>query len=418
MERTAHPGRATYGTQPDCADSAHPMAQGHGFCLVGRFAEAAACFRDAIAAAPASAMAHNNLGWALQGQGMNDAALLSYNAALALDPALILARANLAFLLAHLYNSIGKLQQARAMWLALVELYPEDGEVIDQLIGTALRLHDLPDAARWADRYAALAGPASRVTPGKLVHDRKQARYLRAQGLAGAECADGKIAYRYPAPRVDGGALSPASTGAEAGYLQNQPRMVVVDNFLVPAALAQLQQFCLASTVWQRDHYAYDRLGAFFRDGFHCPLLLQIAEEIRAVFPQVIGRHPLLQMWGYKYRHDQPAMPPHADFAAVNVNFWITPDAANLDRTSGGLVIYDQAAPAAWDFDAYNRQGGRIAAFLAASGAASTVIPYRCNRAVVFDSDLFHATAPLAFRPGYAHQRINITMLYGERKAR
>ena len=44
----------------------------------------------------------------------------------------------------------------------------------------------------------------------------------------------------------------------------------------------------------------------------------------------------------------------HADFAAVNVNFWITPDEANLDPESGGLVIWDKPAPLEWDFAQYN----------------------------------------------------------------
>jgi hypothetical protein len=33
----------------------------------------------------------------------------------------------------------------------------------------------------------------------------------------------------------------------------------------------------------------------------------------------------------------------------------------------------------------------------------------------VFDSDLFHATAEVRFRPEYEHRRVNVTMLYGER---
>ena len=36
----------------------------------------------------------------------------------------------------------------------------------------------------------------------------------------------------------------------------------------------------------------------------------------------------------------------HADHAAVNLNFWVTPDDANLDPSSGGLVVYPKAPPA------------------------------------------------------------------------
>lgn len=35
----------------------------------------------------------------------------------------------------------------------------------------------------------------------------------------------------------------------------------------------------------------------------------------------------------------------HADSATVNLNFWLTPDEANLDPTSGGLVVYPKVPP-------------------------------------------------------------------------
>jgi hypothetical protein len=105
----------------------------------------------------------------------------------------------------------------------------------------------------------------------------------------------------------------------------------------------------------------------------------------------------------------------HADFAAVNVNFWITPEADNLDPHTGGLVIYDTTAPPSWDFETYNRRPDVIANYLGRQGARAITIPYRENRAIVFNSDLFHATAAIHFRPGHEHRRINVTLLYGDR---
>lgn len=35
----------------------------------------------------------------------------------------------------------------------------------------------------------------------------------------------------------------------------------------------------------------------------------------------------------------------HADSASVNLNFWVTPDDANLDPDSGGLVVYPKVPP-------------------------------------------------------------------------
>ena len=53
--------------------------------------------------------------------------------------------------------------------------------------------------------------------------------------------------------------------------------------------------------------------------------------------------------------------------------------------------------------------------FLKNAGAESITVPYRCNRAVIFDSDLFHETDRITFKDGYTNRRINITMLYGWR---
>jgi len=71
------------------------------------------------------------------------------------------------------------------------------------------------------------------------------------------------------------------------------------------------------------------------------------------------------------------------------------------------------------DFHEYNNPnaGQNIRDFLAKSGAKSVTVPHRANRAVIFDSDLFHETDQIAFKEGYLNRRINITMLYGLREA-
>jgi hypothetical protein len=105
----------------------------------------------------------------------------------------------------------------------------------------------------------------------------------------------------------------------------------------------------------------------------------------------------------------------HADEAAVNVNFWITPDEANRDPEHGGLIVWDKAAPLDWNFDRFNNDADAARRFLHGADARARTIPHRTNRAVIFDSNLFHATDRFAFRPGYTNRRINITLLYGRR---
>ena len=108
----------------------------------------------------------------------------------------------------------------------------------------------------------------------------------------------------------------------------------------------------------------------------------------------------------------------HADAAAVNVNFWITPNEANCNPESGGLVVWDKEAPDDWDFAEYNNDKNKhkIQKFLEDSGAKPITIPHRQNRAAIFNSNLFHKTDAIDFHDNYESRRINVTLLYGHRQ--
>ena len=129
-----------------------------------------------------------------------------------------------------------------------------------------------------------------------------------------------------------------------------------------------------------------------------------------------------MQLWAYKYdcraRDKAPfdGISAHADFAAINVNFWITPKSANLNKLSGGLVVYNSEAPQEWDFKTYNSDDKRIREEIAMRGGNKNVIPYNENRAVIFNSNLFHETDNIDFKDGYENRRINVTMLFGKRE--
>jgi hypothetical protein len=56
------------------------------------------------------------------------------------------------------------------------------------------------------------------------------------------------------------------------------------------------------------------------------------------------------------------------------------------------LVVWDVPAPLGWDFTKYNDDVPAARDFLAQAGARPVTVPYRANRAVIFDSDLFHVS--------------------------
>jgi tetratricopeptide (TPR) repeat protein len=184
-----------------------------------------------------------------------------------------------------------------------------------------------------------------------------------------------------------------------------------VDHLLTPEALAQLQRFCLRSTVWRRP-YPPGYLGANPESGFFSPLLLQIAAELRQAIPELLGELHLNYWWSFVCQHQRPGIDIHADHSDISLNFWITPDSANLQPGGGGLDVWDVAAPADWTFDDYNSGGRDIRAFLKQEGARQTLFAYGENRALLFRGSIFHQTAATRFAEGFENRRRNVTMLF------
>ena len=323
----------------------------------------------------------------------------------------------------------GNLATKLAMLERASEWYPAEaraqpaGSTDAQLSLPKLR-HDI-DQFRYLQKIGALDDRFDEVirayesTANRLDGLGKDARVpLTAEDRSGVGRAYGRIVHLRDAPRLQTALSRSWNRGEAQRKYRERPGIVVIDNFLSHEALDLLYRFCLESTVWFGNRYAHGRLGAFFFSGFNCPLLLQLAEELRDSIPELIGsRYPLRQLWGFKNTCELPADSTiHADFAAVNVNCWITPTSANLDESSGGMVIYDVAAPQSWDFAAYNERIDLIREFLSRRRARAIRVPYRQNRAIIFNSDLFHATEAVRFKPDYESHRINITLLYGERQ--
>ncbi|MBN9088775.1 MAG: tetratricopeptide repeat protein [Reyranella sp.] len=190
-----------------------------------------------------------------------------------------------------------------------------------------------------------------------------------------------------------------------------------IDDLLSSAALAQLQRFCLESTVWRRS-YRRGYLGAYPESGFVSPLLLQLAAELKAALPELLGEHHLTYWWSFVCQHQRPGTDIHADQSDISLNFWITPDQANLAPGSGGLEMWNVAAPTDWSFNDYNADSTRIRVHLSQLGARQTSFAYAENRGLLFHGMLFHQTASCRFAEGFENRRRNITMLFRRSRSR
>ena len=388
----------------------------------GLFEPASDSYRHAISLKPDHAEAHNNLGLLLMEQGELDAAIGSYERALQVAPGYSTAIYNLG--MACIWK--GDVDRAVTCFNRTAGIKHNHGRApVERFVYRSRVKHDaeqvqyLSTEGRIGEEYRQYLAELTRLqsTLDQAEHRSNRVPVTPAD-LAGIAPSFNKLVHVPPCETNPEGALNSHLDveAIEARYRATKPEVTFVDDLLNPSSLDALRRFCWESTIWKKD-YENGYIGAFLGDGFASPLLLQIADELRRRFPGIFGVHRLTQAWAFKHDSARRGLNIHADAAAVNVNFWITADDANLNASSGGLVVWNKEAPREWNFKDYNsdRNRGAIYEWLKQSGAEEVKIPYRANRAVIFNSDLFHETDEITFKEGYRNRRINITLLYGYR---
>jgi tetratricopeptide (TPR) repeat protein len=388
----------------------------------GQLERAVASYRRAVTIKPDHAETLNNLGLIYMDQGRLSEAIACYERALRAQPGYLTATYNLG--MAALWT--GQADRALDCFTRTAQAKHNHGRPVKDTVVYRSRLkHDAEQVEYLLTRR--VIGPEFEAYHTEVHRLRSS---LDCQTESGNRIAVSPEALQSIAPsfnrlvhvasceRMSEGSINPALDVAaiEARYHTKKPEVTFVDDLLRPEALDRLRRFCWESTIWKKD-YENGYIGAFLGDGFATPLLLQIADELRSTFPSIFRSHPLTQAWAFKHDSARRGLNIHADAAAVNVNFWITQDEANLNPNSGGLVVWNKEAPREWNFKEYNSDAnrGKIYEWLKQAGADEVKIPYRSNRAVIFNSDLFHESDEIAFKSGYTNRRINITLLYGYR---
>ena len=206
----------------------------------------------------------------------------------------------------------------------------------------------------------------------------------------------------------------------ESEYIQKAPGILVIDNFLNKEALAELQKFCLNANIFKQP-FQNGYLGAFLSEGLSNEFILKLSEDLRLTFKKIFKDLKLTTALIFKYDSAEKGINIHADQATVNVNFWITPENANIDKESGGLQIWNKVPSAdklvqvkELGFDAYNSDANTTEKkqFLNENESVRQIIPYRENRAIIFNSMLLHTTDNYNFRDNYENRRINVTFFY------
>lgn len=422
----------------------------------GRLGDAEAAYRAALAAEPGNPAVMQNLGVVAAARGRYRDAITLFDEAIALGPRSVSTHYNRALALLSLGQRRGAIDGLSRVCALQPDHYDahralgflrlaegERGRALDHFARTY-------DLRRGEDR-ANLAGKSlTHATRDKLLHDAEQFRFLAASKRDGQRFGELARAYEdvargFPerlerlsdrqiehlgngyngpinlraAPEVGGNAID-VRRGVKNlidGFDANPAGAIYLDDLLATDALTRLQAFLLESTIWHDFSHIGGFVASYLEDGLACPLILQIADEIRTTFAELLAGHPLSQVWAFKGLKPSSTIDVHADDGALSVNLWITPTVANRKPECGGMIVGLVSPPEDWRLTDYDADQERIVSFLEQNPQDRLKVPYRANRAVLFRSRLFHWSDAPEFAPGYENHRINLTFIYGRNGA-
>lgn len=419
----------------------------------GRLAEAEAAYQAALTGAPGNSAIILNLGVIAAARGRHQDAIARFGAVIERKPRYVPAYYNRALARLALGQRRGAIDDLSRVCALQPEHYDahralgflwlaegDRGRALDHFARTY-------ELRRGDDRSNLAAKSLTHATREKLLHDAEQFRFLaspdRGQRFGALARVYEDVARDFPdhlaqlsdrqmgrlgddyngpinlraAPEIAGSAVKARDDLGVLleGFRADHAGAVYCDDLLTPAALKELRSFLLESTIWHDFNHIGGFVASYLEDGLACPLILQIADDIRAVFAELLAQQPLAQAWAFKGLKPASAIDVHADDGAITVNFWITPNAANLKPERGGLVVTLAPPPDDWSISGYEADQKRIVSFLEQAPQNRLTVPYKENRAVLFRSQLFHWSDAPEFAAGYDNHRINLTFIYGRR---
>jgi len=388
------------------------------------YQKAISSYEKAIEINPGYADAHNNLGVIYADLGENEKAIGCYEKAIEINPNFYEALGNIAN---NYIRQLTDFEIAISKSNEVLKIFQKNHKFINQSVSLFKLKHDVDQANYLSSKNYKINGIDKFIKIGDEILRREEnkeekndfnKKILLSDNEINTLLVYSKENHTYQTKTIIGSCinLNINWSDVEDEYLNSTNQIMYIDNFLSDEALIELREFCLVSKVWHKQ-YRNKYLGAFSNSGFISPIHLQIAVDLQQKLPKIFGPHKLGKFWGFKYDSTLgKGINIHADSAIHNLNFWITPDEYNNNKNSGGLKVYDMPAPDNWTFKDYNASKiEMIYDFLKKNKANCINVPYKYNRAVLFNSAYFHETDEIDFKDKYVGRRINNTYLFGSK---
>ena len=187
-----------------------------------------------------------------------------------------------------------------------------------------------------------------------------------------------------------------------------EERFYVEDGLFLPEVIEELRDYALNANNPDDVYEDYYSLN-FSPESLRLPLLSAIIRGLETKFP-CLGLFD--RGWAFVYDNNAEGVTPHAYPACYNVNLWVSPDSSVEDSEKNGLILYDIKPPPTWTWREYNTDVKLIRKYLEYTKSEKTIVPYRCNRLLIFNSKYFHETNKVSMKSGPINRRVNYTFMF------
>jgi len=184
---------------------------------------------------------------------------------------------------------------------------------------------------------------------------------------------------------------------------------VVIDDFLKPRVLKDIREMLTNDGGWAPKNWQVNQL---FNREPPFPYFDRLIEELSKEIPSILDGSQLVKHWAVAC-HENEGLHVHSDNASIAVNFWITDDSYNLAPDSGGLNLYKLKRSEKMRVHEFNAMPWAGKYFEKMQPDLLVKVPYKMNRAVIFDAAIFHATDTVSFKADSLESvRVGVTMAF------
>ena len=186
----------------------------------------------------------------------------------------------------------------------------------------------------------------------------------------------------------------------------NMNEITIWDDFFTTECLKILKYRILYGKYCDTDRKYYQAIDYFKNTDY---VSERIAEDLR----KKIDIPEFQRAWSFVYHTKSKGVSIHCDASLLNLNIWVSSDKSVKDKSYNGLNIYKIKPPKDWPREKWNGDAGPALEYIKSKNIEPVKIPYKSNRAILFDGAYFHQTNGVSMKEGIENRRVSYTMLFG-----